>query len=292
MSEITMSSWTINPNEAFYNGPKGSNFYIADTKSNSEELQADLDLLNNSPIPAGAYVMISYRGTEDTASYQLNKSIDSINLNSSIWQKQILNKNEIENYENNNIRILQAAATTFPKWCYVFITSSQGEVGDSINIIDTFNVDTTTSYNKPNNGGTTTEKKLDKIGFEDFESQDALDAFLREVFEYYYKASGNHEEFKKLNDTVIGNFYLYKTCNPNETLQKIYMSVYYICNSIKKETQTDGTEKIKSDYFISKISGYYTPPKELTSINGFEYNERTGSLRLGNYNKATTPLDK
>lgn len=278
MSEIIKPSWTVNPNEAFYNGPKGSNFYIAEIYANSEALQKDLDLLNNSPIPVGAYVMISYGGTEDTSAYQNEKVIDGTNLNSSIWQKQILTKDKINSYNEGKTIFIAATPKSSEKWCYVFITSSQGEAGKGLNIIDTFNVDTET----PGPQGVT-DWWLNNTGLENFNNQDTLDEALKNVFNNYYKNSANSVSFAKVNDTIIGNFYIYKTFKEGEeNNEKIYMSVYYICNNVTAQT-----------YYLSKISGYYTPPRELTSINGFEYNELSDSLRLGkSYNNSNTPKNQ
>lgn len=271
----------MNDYRQFYNGPKGENYIISEIFSNSQELLNDLALEDNSPNPIGSLVMISYGDVPGTNTYNDNKNNDKnygyLNLNNSIWEKRILTKDKI--LENNLNTIPKSEKLrSGQNWVYVFQTSVQGEVGTSLNIVDSFNIDIETNVENYNQNDKDWWKNK---GLEDIAVTD-LDNHLFNMLSHKYTI----ENFKNYisNDTIIGNYYLYKKNQPNDNIDKIYLSVYYIRNGIAfSEDNSDNylNTDLSKYFYLSKISGIYIPPKELTQLQGFYYDPQKERIKIG-----------
>lgn len=268
--------------DQFYGGQKGSNCIISQIFSGAEALIADLNLKTNSPNPVGSLVMIGYSDFANTGRYNDDLAKDAAygNLNSSVWLKQILTITEKQQLINAGKKIIEAEdnAANSSQWCYVWQYSSLGVNGQNLNFVDSFNIDTETDAYRLDD-----EHILNwwqTTGIEIFD-QDVLDEKLLEIFEYVYGENKNIQD-RNYNDTIVGNFYLYQNKNPADTNNeeeqnnKIYLSIYFIRNSAPYKE-----EPIKTYYYLSKITGVYTPPSDIVSIEGFMYDKNAKTLLLG-----------
>lgn len=275
-----MSVNSVNTDQ-FYGGQKGQNYYISQIFNNSNELLSDLKLKENSPNPLGSLVMISYGEVPNSNKYEDNLEVDKEygNLNSSIWLKQLLTSQEITNEQK--IIIVDNNSSVEQNWCYVFQTSSLGVSGEGVEFIDSFNIDTQ-SEALPTNDPEIVLDWWQNSFLEGVSNNKPMisDKHFFDVFYYYYKNIDNKAISMKLSQGIIGNFYLYKNGLPTEdfTPDKIYVSVYYIRNN-KKYDETK--PEWDNYFFLSKISGIYSPPEEITSINGFAYDAFTNKILLG-----------
>lgn len=260
----------------YYTGPKGDNYVLIKTFLNSDKLISDLSLFENSPCPVGSYVMISYKGLYGDQDYETNLEEDKNygNLNSSIFKKVILT--EEEKAAENKLLFSQLDPSTSMYWCYVFETSALGEPGYKLNFIDTFD---------GSNNATFENKSLESTDDTKISNEDYYKAFYDE----WYSSTSQSEAFNNANSIVVGNFNLKKEPNSEE---KILLSVFYI------RTQNSGTidpyikdsngvatgatnYNFSSLIALSIISGTYNPPKNIESIEGFTYDQKSRNLALG-----------
>lgn len=314
---------TTNEGIQFYSGPKGQNYVISHFFANSEELKKDLSLEENSPLPIGATVMVAYGDKPDTEKYNNNYDIDKPhygNLNSSIFVKALLTKEELEENQQPIIILNNPEKIYMQNWCYVFQTSSLGETGQALNFKDVFNIDTKTGIGglteeeawwtyKSLEGGyvgdneeATTEVK--PITDDDFYNVFQLMVEQNNVLLDYIADSENDDKvIEKVlamepGETVLGNFFLYKNDILPTKSEKVYLTVYYIRNNRGEGSLVDSettVKKLKNLIFLSKVAGYYVSPSEITSINGFKYDSLNRKLLLGDsanqFNTSEIPND-
>lgn len=255
---------TINTSQ-FYTGPKGDNYIISEIKSNIEELEKDLDLKENSPNPVGSLVMISYGDVEGTNEYNTNLKKDQsagyFDLNSTLWLKQILTDEEINNSEQ--------AIISSDNWCYILQTSLRGKAGKALNFVGSFNIE----LGKENEEGKWWNTKF----LEGSGENGITDADFLKALKEKYSSDLNNLQFA---DTVVGNFNLYKD-GVGEESEKIYMVVYYIRN----QNDLPENNTIDNCFILNKISGVYTPPKNIISIEGFSFDTESNKILIGQVSK-------
>lgn len=264
---------TINTSQ-FYTGPKGDNYIISEIKSNIEELEKDLDLKENSPNPVGSLVMISYGDVEGTEAYNTNlekdESLGYLDLNGTLWLKQILTDEEINNSEQ--------AIISSDNWCYILQTSLRGKAGKALNFVGSFNIEL---------GKENEESKWWNIKFLEGSNEKGItDADFLKALKEKYSSDLNNLQFA---DTIVGNFNLYKD-GVGEEFEKIYMVVYYIRNQtdLKDNSTIDVAEEnsnINECFILNKISGVYTPPKNIVSIEGFSFDTESNKILIGQVSK-------
>lgn len=272
----------------FYGGPRGQNFILSKIFHNTQELKEDLKLGVNSPIKIGGLIMISYGGTPDSDNYidNLQKDIQEgqNNCNASIYEKICIgSESESQNFDN----IIYYDNSSFPYYAYKFLTSSLGVTKPPLNFIQNFNIDVTTEPQLNLSGesinwwqlyGVEETEDNGQLKIDDNAYYDALECYLYSMQSTDMTIHSLLNNIKE-NETIVGNFVLYKNQTKMET---IHLTVFYIRTQNQYIENTQTAQLDLSSYFvIAKISGFYQPPEELSEIKGFAYDSQNNKILLG-----------